>query len=317
MNYKEDFNFYLNYLKRNNPKLKDLNVNELIEKNDNICNCDNDYEFFKKLLSFYINNFTLSQGHNQPLYPFIPKDFIAPNSYVNKYLSQMKHSNFSQIKPLTKTYLLSIIDDNIIIKIPKMKLPNDNEIKELKEFLRNNKERKEMYIDIRGNSGGNSNCWKILFSLIFNKTFHYYYNDIKCHFNYTNDNKDFIDYRLKGYEFHNSNITSHYVIQHLKNKTFTDKDTINYQGKVYIVYDDKAFSSSQSLLDISKGNINLLSNSKSSGIGTYGRPSGTEQGSSYFLLPNTKILCCCEIFTTEKDYSTIPDDIVPEWLEFI
>ena len=24
-----------------------------------------------------------------------------------------------------------------------------------------------------------------------------------------------------------------------------------------------------------------------------------------------------EIFTTEKDYSTIPDDIVPEWLEFI
>ena len=131
MNYKEDFNFYLNYLKRNNPKLKDLNVNELIEKNENICNCNNDYEFFKKLLSFYINNFTLSQGHNQPLYPFIPKDFIAPNSYVNKYLSQMKHSNFSQIKPLTKTYLLSIINDNSIIKIPKTKLRHDNEINKI------------------------------------------------------------------------------------------------------------------------------------------------------------------------------------------
>lgn len=154
MNYKGDFNFYLTYLKRNNPKLKDLDVSELIEKNENICNCDNDYEFFTKLLSFYINNFTLSQGHNQPLYPFIPKDFIAPNSYVNKYLSQMKRSNFSPIKPLTETYLLSIINDNIVIKIPKMKLPNDDEIKELKEFLRNNKERKEMYIDIRGNSGG-------------------------------------------------------------------------------------------------------------------------------------------------------------------
>ena len=85
MNYKEDFIFYLNYLKRNNPKLKDLNVNELIEKNDNICNCDNDYEFFKKLLSFYINNFTLSQGHNQPLYSFIPKYNIAPNSNKHKY----------------------------------------------------------------------------------------------------------------------------------------------------------------------------------------------------------------------------------------
>ena len=237
-----------------------------------------------------------------------------------------------------KTYELSIIkndknEDVMMIKIKRMISPTNEDLEELKEFLKKYKNLKELYIDIRGNTGGNSRCYLYLYNLILNNTLKFKYNNIKCYFKYTKFNKPFIDYKfnnckdkiIKLYDINNQ--YTHYIIQHLENKKYPTKilygydDNINYQGKIFIIMDKYNFSSAQQMLDESKGNDNIiiLGDEISGGFGIYGGVScNYDTTPSVFILPKTKILCYMDLLYYDIiKYLTIPDKPIPKWLKNI
>ena len=234
-----------------------------------------------------------------------------------------------------KIYELSIIkndknEDVMMIKIKHMIKPTNKDLEELKEFLKKYKNLKELYIDIRGNTGGNSRCYLYLYNLILNDTLKFQYNNIKCYFKYTKFNEPFIDYKFNNCkdiiiksDILNKQYT-HYAIQHLENKTYPTKllygyeDNINYQGKIFIIMDHHNFSSAQCLLDESKGNknITILGDEKSGGFGIYGNLiCNYDATPTVFILPKTKILCYMDLFYYDiEKYLTQPDKPIPEWL---
>ena len=53
-----------------------------------------------------------------------------------------------------------------------------------------------MYIDIRGNSGGHSTCYRDLFKMILNETLTPNHDNIKCYFKMTKFNSEEAIYRF-------------------------------------------------------------------------------------------------------------------------
>lgn len=362
--YEYDFIYYLSYLKYNSSNLYFINVKKLYNKNKNdVCNAKSKFDFFNKLQSFYFNNLWLNglYGHNSP-FELFDRNYFKYNvkcydNIINQmiklkkpYDNDMKQYNDmikiwkeENIIYEEKLYNTSIIkndknEDVIMIKIKSfINLPTIKEYNELYKFLSKNIHLKDLYIDIRGNTGGNSNCYTLLYNLILNETLEYKYDNIKCYFKKTKFTKPFIDYKLgnckkdiKKAKRPNKHYT-HYIIQRVKNEKYPDwsnpeikkykKKNLNYKGNIFIIMDHFNFSSAQMMLDISKGSkrIKILGNEKSSGSGYYGSVYCGKNGyqdPTYFILPKSKILCQMDLFDyNHKKYLTTPDDKIPKWIK--
>ena len=361
--YEYYFVYYLCYLKYNSSNLYFINAIEVYEYIKNkICNVKNKVDFFNNLQKFYTEilwNEGL-YGHNMPIALYYTKFFNGYKNYTdnkgnNPYMNVINKMNKikkpydkdmkqyikdkEQFKKQNKenfiVYDNSIIKNNknedvIMIKIRQMNTPTSKDIKELNDFLLKNKNLKELYIDIRGNKGGNSDCYNILYNLILNETLKFKYNNIKCYFKDTEFNKPFITQKLSCYKIYKSKKKNHkythYVIQHLKDIKYPNNKFIkyynlkpvDYKGQIFIIIDHYNFSSAQMMLDISKGNkrFTILGNEKSSGSGIYGCASCKYADPTYFILPKTKILCQMDLFGyNHKKYLTEPDKPIPKWLK--
>ena len=370
--YKYDFIYYLSYLKNNSPNLYNINVKKLYEKfkkEYDYENIKNKLEFYQDLQHFYYNNLWNNglYGHNAPFYLYITKDILNDYKHSNTYLNILKQGNILK-KPYdddmklfiklinkykqknnnkiiinkNKIYDTSIIkndknEDVIMIKIKQMIYPSIKEYNELYNFLLKNKDKKELYIDIRGNGGGNNNCYTLLYHLILNEKLQPKNNNIKCYFKYTKFNKPFLDYKIgdcknKIIKSKNQNSKyTHYIIQKTYESDYTKfpkylfkykKDKIDFKGHIFIIIDHYCFSSAQMMLDESQGNnrFTILGDEKSGGFGEYGEYVCKEQyiDPSYFVLPKTKIICQMDLYYyNPKKYLTIPDKPIPKWLKKI
>jgi len=345
-----DFDYIIKFLKENSPYAHIINFDNLEKQKEKVCNVDNIIDFIENLYYLYWKGLDIKKtGHNGPTivskefkdffdktkihYKFFNKyqneifykeDYFKLKEKLNKKNNDNKKNNNKKIE---KIYDCRIIKDNknndcIYIKIRKMINPNDKEYNELRKFLIKNKKLENIYIDIRGNSGGNSYCYSLLLKLIYNKKLKFYHNNIKIYFKNTKYNKIWINDCLNCYELNkssNKNFT-HYIIQKLdKNMNYyNNKDYIGFKGHIYIIIDKSNFSSSQMLLDETKGNedFTILGNEKSSGSGWYGSVSCCNASDNfYFILPKTKILFIYEkYYYNHNKYLTEPDKPIPKFL---
>ena len=348
--YKYDLIYYLSYLKNNSSNCYNINVNKIYNNYKNeLNNIKNIKEFFNLLLKINDENFPYNiYGHNNPMYFYFNYDnwgysfmnnkenecFINIFNKMNKIPNDIKEINnklrIEDNKTKYKPYELSIIKNNnnedvMMIKMKSMRPIFKHDYDELKDFLIKNKDLKELYIDIRGNGGGNITTYKGLFDIIFNRKLNFKHKQVKYYFKYTKFNKPFIKYKL-GDNIKNiikskkkNNKYTHYIIKKFDGFTYPKNKNsfnINYQGKIFIIMDHHNFSSAQCLLDECQGNKNIiiLGDEISSGFGHYESYGCSEDkfSSAIFLLPKTKILCRMDLFFTDKNkYKTKPDLPIP------
>lgn len=298
--YEYDLLYYLKYFKDNSPICYDIDVNKIYDKyKQRINNIINIRQFFKLLITIHNKEMPYNKyGHCFPkcIYydksKWMFKETDKGQCYEN-ILNQMNIKTIDTKKkhkiPNNELFKTSIIKNDknenvIMIRIKKMIYITDDNIIDLYYFLHVNKNLKELYIDIRGNGGGNIRCYQILFNILFNRILYFQHKEVKYYFKYTEMNKPFIEFKLKD-EIKNikevkdkNNQYTHYIIKKFdyikypnNRSPFKYKNTINYNGKVYIIIDHNNFSASQSLLDEVKGNDNIiiLGDEESAGFGHY------------------------------------------------
>ena len=361
--YLYDFIYYLSYLKNNSPIFYNININDYVNKYKKVvCSAKNDLDFLYNLQLFYFNNF---YGQNGPL--LLYKPINIPNNMNNKcyleiinkmkklkkpyddcmkyYINEMKQYNKIQNKnnkENKKVYFTSIIKndknkDVMMIKIPQMILPSIKEFNNLYDFLYKNQSLPELYIDVRGNNGGNKLCFDFLFNLIFERSLKLYNNKVEYFYKYTDFNKPFIDNCLKHCEknikkIKNKKFTHSYLqitkevldypikSKYLKNVSneYINKKSINYKGNIFIIIDNNSMNETQLMLDFSKGDkqITILGNMRSGGYGIINNfICSFDNNIGLFLLPKTKICCQYELFYYDYNKDVVyPDKEIPKWI---
>jgi len=160
----------------------------------------------------------------------------------------------------------------LYIRIPKM-VNEDFYPKEIAGY--NNKDIEKVIIDIRGNPGGSDDVWRktlasIMGSKISFKTQYAYNSDLKKNDTTFTPSGNFKDLNLV-YKWGNKSIGG-------------SKSSINYNGKIYVLYDDQSFSAAGSLVSFCYYSDNLVA----VGVPT-GRILGFGTNPYVFQLPNTKI----------------------------
>ena len=284
-----------------------------------------------------------------PIYYYINNELLIEYKNISCFNNIHKlmyiNNNNNRNNKNKKVYKYSIIKNDknenvMLIKIPTMLKASDkelNKLNKLSKFIIKNKNL-DLYIDIRGNQGGNPECVFDLYKLLINEPLKTKYNNIKCYYKYTKFNKPFIDYFLKNGEKNifksDKKQFTHYFIQNIpliNINEWCNNDNIKFtgfNGNINIIMNIDNFSSAQIMLDISQGNkrFTILGNEKSSGFGLYGTAGINNFNKfdihkldlSIFILPKTKILCLMELFYyNPKKYLTIPDKPIPKWLKNI
>lgn len=350
--YLSDFKYYLKYLKSNSSSCWKLDVEKEYNKyKDEVMKCKNIVDFFILMNYLFWRKITpiTKYGHNGPnslvydkkqcdiyknakCYYDIDKQ-INNDKKVKEIFNKYKEewNKKMKIDKNRKIYYYRIMKNNknenvIMIKIPTMTKADNKELNELREFLIKHKNLKELYIDIRGNGGGNSKCYEDLFKMILNETLTPNHNNIKCYFKMTKFNKPFIDYKLKDCKKDiikdKTNHHTHYIIQKTSDIKYMSKQYVGFKGHIFIIMDKVCFSSSQMMLDETQGNkrFTILGDEKSSGAGMYGTVccggDNCFMDSTHFILPKTKILCFMDLFDYDRQkYFTVPDKPIPKWLK--
>lgn len=216
----------------------------------------------------------------------------------------------------------------IYIKIREMIDPDEKQYNILKDFLIKNKDVNDIFIDLRGNGGGNSNCGMKLLRLIYNGTVGLS-RRMKLFFKYTKYNKPWYDYVFSGnkdmeppLKIHelknNKNGFTHYVMNNIFKREYKNKEFIGYTGNIGIIIDKHCFSSSEIFINYIQGNdrITIYGDEKSKGSGLYGNISTKGYpilDPFLFILPNTHIIFQYERFYCDED-GTTPDKPIPKFL---
>lgn len=361
--FKEDFKYYLDYLHDNIAAYNDTNTDEVYKVYANYV-CDgvkNKQHFGSNLMYFIRHRFDLKfYGHNMICWDSLDKETIENgikndnHGYKELYKRTIVAEDFYKSGPTrtekTKIYDTSIIkndvgEDVIMVKIDSMITPTDEEVNELKEFISEHKDLKDLYIDIRKNGGGSPQCLYSLIMVLCHETLKFQNNDIDVYFKNPFKNpdgsdvskakqteleqkypglKEQIHIRCRGKEDsakYDKERGLWILKQHIEPVKVVDKTFYaGYKGNVNILMSGNCFSTSQMLLHYFKGNkrFKILGNQESAGSGLIGQSLDNDDPYPYyqlFMLPNTKFVMACDFFMCDKLYAyTRPDERIPEWL---
>jgi hypothetical protein len=201
-------------------------------------------------------------------------------------------------------------DSILFIYIDKMIIDTSfcNKIKEVGR----NKKINKIVIDIRDNGGGNELCWHKVLSTIVKDTITY-------HLKLAANNTEMLKEKFQGFHYPNEYET----IEWLNNKEFMifdysylivpDNNSLNYDGKIYVLSNKNTYSAAYSLVNFAKQIDQFVS---------VGYPTGQIEGfgitPQLFQLKNStftfRMPCVIDIFACNKPIDVYQD--FPEILVF-
>ena len=203
-------------------------------------------------------------------------------------------SNYSEI--MGTPQVIYFPDTKIVfIRIPEMNTELIDYFKEEIPKIANDKEIAKVVVDVRSNGGGNDAVWHTVLSLITKDTLtanqrllvrntpmvHHYLKEIRTMKMDTIpiveipflDNESFIDFSFTSFDYEP-------VF-----KIEPSENSLNYTGKIFLLVDERSFSSTLNFLEFA-----TLNPDKFVTIGEYGGYKGGQAGTPFtFVLPNSKI----------------------------
>ena len=207
------------------------NKNDIPEK---ICNPNiykNLYLFYKK----YLNKCYTEEELDEDLKTsFLNFDFINDKKNINKKINKInknnknnnnKNNNFVEIDYFKYGIIKDDNNKNVIyLKLNKFFQNTNNSdyillLNSILGFIYKNRNLNDLYIDLRGNSGGNIILCYQLLDIIYKGSLKPRFNNTKLYYKYTKYNKDYIDDALnlckdiKIKELKNNKNFTHYIIQ--------------------------------------------------------------------------------------------------------
>ena len=221
---------------------------------------------------------------------------MVPNKQ-RPYLLNKKKVEFFESDSILYIYIDRMVVDTVFC----------NRIKEMAK----NKTINCVVIDVRDNSGGNDYCWQNVLKAIIKEPLTY---NLKLASNKNRMMKD----KFKGYHYPNKCEK----IEWLGNKKFMimdytytiepDSNSINYEGKIYILSNENTFSAAHSLVDVANQLDQLIS------VGTNtGRIVGLGINPQLFQLKNSKftfrLACTIDIYNCKQAidvYKDFPEVLV-------
>lgn len=344
----EDFNYLFNSIIDNYPYLDvnkrvnevDFKANETIYR-DMIKECENDDEFETTIKiivkdlnnshSYIFNKEVLEQFRN--IYNKIPTGswYDLNRKVLNNKKALRRYGLSREVKELEKKesafYEKPKFKDIVNGEIGYMEIPlmnNSSYIKEDKEdilgYLESIKNYDAVVVDIRGNRGGDSNYWHYIFSNIVNRDYYteYYsfYKDGKLINKFLNYNKNFIKPVEKLDTSNLKNLPQEVTRDfksYSKDKYSVEKasSSINFKGKIYLLVDDKVFSSAEALAVFAKSTgMATLIGEKTKGDGIGSDPMLMMLPNSGLVFNFTKEMGTTIDGTCNEEHKTNPDIIV-------
>ena len=290
----------------------------------------NHYLFFKK----YLNKCYTEEEFEEDLKTsFLNVDFIKNKKNIKK--SNILNSNNKNLVVNTEYLKYGILkDDNnkdvIYLGIKTFEMFNNNNLfsillNSILGFIYRYKHLNDLYIDLRGNGGGNIYFGLSLLQIIYKGSLNPRFNNIELYYKYTKYNKDFIDDALnlckniKIKELKNNKNFTHCIIQKQNKFIFNNKQSYSgFKGHIYIIVDKFNYSAAQYFIDITQNNKNftILGNEETKGVGLMGyNLCGYPPGYISIFLPNSKLIVSFEMFYFDINLSkSKPDKPIPNFL---
>lgn len=346
----EDFNYLFDCVIDNYPylgvneRLNGVNFKENKDKYlDMINNCENYSEF-----ELAIRNITkdLNNSHTYILDKETVKQFRSLYTSIESgtwyELNRKVLNNEKAIKRYgltkevekvkkkdSKLYAEPKVKDIVSGEIGYIELPlmndrtyREKDMKYISDYLDKVKNYKALVIDIRGNRGGDSTYWKEIFS---NMISHNYYTD----YYYFYKDGDLINNFLEYVEM---DIESIPKVKDLKEKLINlppevykdfksywkseysvikSNRSINFQGNIYLLVDDKVFSSAEALAVFAKDTkMATLIGSRTKGDGIGSDPMMTMLPNSGLIFNFTKGMGTLKDGTCNEEHKTVPDIVI-------
>ncbi|MCC0645253.1 peptidase S41 [Clostridioides sp. ZZV14-6150] len=273
----DDFKYVYNVIKTGYPYLdvnKRLNNIDWLENEDKyikrIKNTESDEEFIEEMSSILpeLNNKHTELIDNKNRYELFKKSYSNNNWYDflnDKKVVDRYDSINTKIKMPNDIFVKKelILEDIIKGKVGYMYLPAmspqngsiDKDLKMIGDYINNLEKHKVLIIDIRGNSGGSDRYWKGIVSKLIK-------NDIKIegYRLYRNNNKIVKKYtnarniKLEPIENLPVGVKKNAPEETLKNfsdfektsYTINTNNDLKFQGNIYLLIDEKVYSSSES-----------------------------------------------------------------------
>lgn len=137
----------------------------------------------------------------------------------------------------------------ILIRFPSMRLSTYNNIKDTLINYFSTKKIKNVIIDVRGNAGGTDESWERLVALLIGNCVK---SEIFCGMN-SNLFKDKllfygIDSTMYKFSIANKILTGDYCCVTTRREIMISDTSLNFNGKIFVFYDDKIFSSTSSFI---------------------------------------------------------------------
>ncbi|MCC0727683.1 MULTISPECIES: S41 family peptidase [unclassified Clostridioides] len=273
----DDFKYVYNVIKTGYPYLdvnKRLNNIDWLENEDKyikrIKNTESDEEFIEKMSSILseLNNKHTELIDNKNRYELFKKSYSNNNWYDflnDKKVVDRYDSINTKIKMPNDIFVKKelILEDIIKGKVGYMYLPAmspqngsiDKDLKIIGDYINNLEKHQALIIDIRGNSGGSDRYWKGIVSKLIK-------NDIKIegYRLYRNNNEIVKKYtnarniKLEPIENLPVGVKKNAPEETLKNfsdfektsYTINTNNDLKFQGNIYLLIDEKVYSSSES-----------------------------------------------------------------------
>lgn len=336
----EDFQYMYDVIEKGYPYLgvnKRVNNVDWIANKDiyleKIKNTENDSEFINEL-----NNILgdLNNGHthlidNYSLFKFFYNaygqsgwyEFFNDDIVKNRYEELGEIEDNNKIVSTEDLILKDIVEGEVgYIYLPQM-LPRGNSIEEdideISKYIKTLENHKSIVIDIRGNSGGEDVYWTQVISRIIPKSYntsgYILFRDSEMINNYVNSrdiNVEDIQYLPKEIINNGPNeINSDFKYFVKNNRRIEKMNSINFEGKIYLLVDRVVYSSAESFSIFCK----------ESGIATViGETTGGDGGGVdpiLFKLKNSGLIVrmAGDMYLTEsgicdEEFKTIPDYII-------
>lgn len=344
----EDFNYLFDSIIDNYPYL-DVNkrVNGVdFEKNkdeykDMIKECESDEDFeaaIKTIVkdlnnshSYILNKEVIEQFRN--IYNKAPTGswYDLNRKVLNNEKALRRYGLSREVKELEKEESVfyekpsfkDIVNGEIgYIEIPLMNNSSyiENDKVAILEYLEKIKDYDALVVDIRGNRGGDSRYWNYIFSNIVSRDYHtdYYsfYKDGELISEFLNYNKNFIE-PIEKLDTSNLKKLPPEVTRdfksYLKHQDSVEKvnSSINFKGKIYLLVDDKVFSSAEALAVFAKSTgMATLIGEKTKGDGIGSDPMLMMLPNSGLVFNFTKEMGTTSDGTCNEEHKTDPDIIV-------
>lgn len=344
----EDFNYLFNSIIDNYPYLDvnkrvngvDFEANETTYRSM-IEECESDEEFetsiktivkdLKNSHSYILNKEILEQFRN--IYNKIPTGswYDLNRKVLNNRKALRRYGLSREVKELEKEDSVfyekpsfkDIVNGEIgYIEIPLMNNSSyiENDKVAILEYLEKIKDYDALVVDIRGNRGGDSRYWDYIFSNIVSRDYYtdYYsfYKDGELISKFLNYNKNFIE-PIEKLDTSNLKKLPQEVTKDFKSYSNDQysvekvNSSINFKGKIYLLVDEKVFSSAEALAVFAKSTgMATLIGEKTKGDGIGSDPMLMMLPNSGLVFNFTKEMGTTSDGTCNEEHKTDPDIIV-------